>query len=421
LKRSRLEPPDTVEPEIGGAQMRDRGEADTNRLPGGRPSVSVSRKAWRRLHPWIFSNEVRQVEGKPGSGDVVAVTERGRHIGSAIYSPHSLIRARLFTADDQDLDFDFLTRVLAVALHKRREWFPDEQDYRLAHGESDGLPGLVVDKFGEHLVLQVYAQGFESRLDVVVAALREQFKVESVTAKNDFALREVEGLPRYERVLFGTVPDCVTMNEGGSRFQLDITGGQKTGFYLDQRPNRARVRDLASGRSVLDVFSYSGGFSVNAALGGARSVLAVDSSATACELVTRNAGLNGVGDRVRTRCGDAFEVLRGLNSEGQHFDLIVVDPPAFAKSQRDRPKAIRGHRDVNLLAMRLLKPGGILLSCSCSHHISWDDLADALAQASQACASRFRIIERGGQSPDHPVLLNMPESEYLRSYLLQLI
>jgi 23S rRNA (cytosine1962-C5)-methyltransferase len=320
-----------------------------------------------------------------------------------------------------ELDTALLTERISAASGFRRRALPAEQDYRLVFGESDGLPGLTIDKYGNHFVLQVYVAGMERRLEQVAAALRGLFAVESIYLKNDISLRELEGLERYERLLSGTLPNRVTLSENGAVFVTDIKAGQKTGFYFDQRVNRARIRNLSAGKSVLDVFSYSGGFAANAALGGAASVLAIDSSSPACELVKENAEANRVGERVRTRCCDAFDILRELRTDGQRFDLVVVDPPSFAKGRRDKARAMKGYRDINLQAMRLLNPGGLLLTCTCSHHISWSDLAQVLTEASQACNRGFRVADRVGQGPDHPQLLHMPESEYLRSYLLQLI
>ena len=385
------------------------------------PALTVVRKARRRLHPWVFSNEVRRVEGEPGPGDIVRVIEKGRLVGKAMYSPHSLIRARLFTQEDRDLDAALLVERIRTAWRLRQDWLDPEQDYRLVFGESDGLPGLTVDKYGNHFAVQAYAAGMERRLDLITAALREVFPVESVFAKNDIGLRAYEDLERYERLLFGSLPENVTLSEGGALFQADIRSGQKTGFYFDQRLNRARVRGLSAGRTVLDVFCYTGGFTVNAALGGAECVLAIDSSANACELVRVNSRLNQVEQRVEVVCADAFEALRKLNQESRRFDIVVVDPPPFARGQRDRLRAMRGYRDINLQAMKLLNPGGFLLTCTCSQHISWSDLTEFLIEASQACGRSFRVRDRLGQGPDHPLLLHMPESEYLRSYLLQLI
>lgn len=245
----------------------------------------MSRRAARRLHPWVFSNEVRRVEGKPGPGDVVRVFDKGGYVGNAIYSPHSLMRARLYSVEDRELDTALLTARISAAFELRRHALPAEQDYRLVFGESDGLPGLTIDKYGNHFVLQAYAAGIEQRLEQIATALRSRFTVESVFLKNDISLRELEGLERYERLMFGNLPDRVTVTENRAVFRADIRTGQKTGFYFDQRLNRARIRDLSAGKAVLDVFSYTGACSINAALGGAAGVLAIDSSAPACELV----------------------------------------------------------------------------------------------------------------------------------------
>jgi 23S rRNA (cytosine1962-C5)-methyltransferase len=382
--------------------------------------IRIARRAARRQHPWVFSNEVLSVSGRPAAGDAVVVIERDRLAGSAIYSPHSLIRGRLFTSERRELDLEFVNERLTAAVRRRSEWLPAEQDYRLVHGESDGLPGLVIDRYGRHFALQAYSAGMDRRLPLIIDGLRSLLDVQAIWAKNDFALRDLEGLPRSESVLLGSTSGEVLVSEGGVRFRVDIAGGQKTGFYFDQRVNRGRIRSLSAGKSVLDLFAYSGGFAVNAAVGGAERVTAIDSSEPACELAVENAALNGVAGRIVVQCRDAFDAVRELHSEKKMFDLIIVDPPAFARSQRDKPRALRGYRDVNLQAMRLLAPGGILLSCTCSQHVSWTDLAEVLIQAAQASRREFRIIERNGQGPDHPVLLHMPESDYLRSFLIQL-
>jgi len=385
------------------------------------PALTIVRKASRRLHPWVFSNEVRRVDGQPGPGDIVHVIEKGRLVGNAIYSPHSLIRARLYSQDDRDLDAPLLIGRIRTAWRLRQAWLNREQDCRLVFGESDGLPGLTIDKYGNHFAVQVYAAGMECRLDLITAALREVFSAESVFARNDISLRVHEGLERYERLLYGSLPEGVTLSENGVVFQADIRSGQKTGFYFDQRLNHARVRVLSPDRTVLDVFCYTGGFAVNAALGGAGHVLAIDSSASACGAVRVNSRLNQMEQKVEVLCADAFEALRKLNQEHRRFDLVIVDPPPFARGRLDRRPAMAGYRDVNLQAMKLLNPRGFLLTCTCSHHVSWSDLTEFLIEASQACGRSFRIVERLKQSPDHPLLLHMPESEYLRSYLLQLV
>jgi 23S rRNA (cytosine1962-C5)-methyltransferase len=384
-------------------------------------AVFAERRKSRRLHLWVFSNEVARVEGNPGPGDVVSVHDHGTFTGNAIYSPHSLIRARIFSSDRRDLDQPLLKQRIQGALDYRRRVLPEENDFRLVYGESDMLPGLVIDKYGDHLALQVYAAGMEQRLDRIVAALRELFPVASVYARNSFRLREHEGLPQYEKPLAGAPPDSALIREQGVRFNVDVTHGQKTGFYFDQRITRRRVRALSAGRSVLDLFCYSGGFAVNAALGGATSVLAVDSSEPAIALGRRNAELNGVGERVQFNVADVSRSLRTLNSEKRKYDLIVLDPPPLAQRAKDKPKGLRAYRDLNYQAMKLLSPEGILVTCSCSHHVSWQDLLGAALQAAQGCGREFRVLERIGAGPDHPVLLSMPETEYLRCYVLQAV
>jgi 23S rRNA (cytosine1962-C5)-methyltransferase len=291
----------------------------------------------------------------------------------------------------------------------------------LLHGESDQVPGLVVDKYGAHFVVRAYASGIGRRLEQTVEALRALFPVESVSAASDFRLREEEGLEIPDQILFGSVPATQTIHEGGVAFSVDLQAGQKTGFYFDQRITRRQVRELSPGRSVLDVFCYTGGFALNAALGGAREAIAIDSSEPACAAVKINAELNGVGERVVPMHGDGFTLLRRLNAEGRKFDLIVLDPPPFVKRLRELRDGLKAYRDINYQAMKLLAPGGALVSCSCSHHVTWGDLIEVLGQAAQGCGREFQVMERIGAGPDHPVLLNMPETEYLRCYRLDTV
>ena len=384
------------------------------------PVIHARRWKSHRQHLWVFSSEVESVEGAPTQGDVVRIFDHGVFVGNAVYAPHSLIRARIFSREDRDLDCDLLVERLRAALMLRRNHLPGENDFRLLYGESDMVPGLVIDKYGDNFVIQVFSAGMERRLDLALAALQRLFPVQSVYAKNDFRLRTVEGLPEYEKVLLGTVPETVVINENGAKYLIGVMGGQKTGFYFDQRVTRSRVRALSQGRSVLDVFCYTGGFAINAALGGAREVLALDGSEAALTLLARNAEANQVGERVKTIRGNAFQLLRDFNQEGRSYDLIVLDPPPFVKRPQEKTQGFKGYRDINYQAMKLLSPNGVLVSCSCSHHMSWQDLLDVLDQASQGCGRSFHILERIGAGPDHPVALAMPETEYLRCCVLEL-
>jgi len=367
----------------------------------------------------VFSNEVTRTEGNPGAGDTVLVYDRKLLVGSGIYNPHSLIRVRLYSDADEELEGGLIRRRMEAALEYRKTMLAGENDFRLMYGESDRMPGLVIDKYGSHFVVQTYALGLDLRQDMVVTALREVFDVTSIVEKNDFRLRDPEGLPRRAGVLFGTPEPRIVISESGTRFYVDVTGGQKTGYYFDHRLTRRKVRQLSAGRKVLDVFSYTGSFAVNAALGGAESVLAVDASAAAATIATDNSVLNGVADKCRFATDNAFTALAEFDAQSRKFDLINLDPPAFIKAQKDKNAGTRGYRQINAMAMKLLPEGGILVSSSCSHYLFWQDLLDMLVTASQDAGRSFTIIDRTTQGPDHPVLLSMPESEYLRGFILQ--
>ncbi|MEO0084897.1 MAG: class I SAM-dependent rRNA methyltransferase, partial [candidate division WOR-3 bacterium] len=372
----------------------------------------------RKNHPWVFSNEVKRVVGKPEIGDVVFVYDHNKFIGSGLYNPHSLIRVRLFSNQKQDLTKEFLIKQIEKAYNYRKTVLVNEDDFRLVYGESDGIPGLVLDKYQNHFALQTYAAGMDKRQDLVISALAELFPVECVIEKNDFRLRELEQLPKREGIIYGT-PKPVIISENGIKYQVNIQEGQKTGFYYDQRLTRAKVRALAKDKDVLDVFCYTGGFSLNAALGGAKSVLGIDASASAIQLAEENAKLNKLNKLCKFMVADAFTALRTFVRERKKFDLIILDPPPFFKSLKEKPQGLKGYKDINLQAMKLLTEGGILVSSTCSHYLFWQDLLDVLCQAAQDVNRSFKIIDRTTQGPDHPVLLNMPESEYLRCYFLQ--
>ncbi len=382
--------------------------------------IHISRKRSRAQHAWVFSNEVQRTEGNPGPGDLVLVLERGRPVGSAVYSPHSLIRARLYSNRNEELDQELLKRRIDAAWNCRREWLPGEKDCRLVYGESDQVPGLVVDKYDDHFVVQTYCLALDLRLEMVVNALRELFDVACVFEKNDFRLREPESLPRREGVLHGSPRPDVIISESGVRFRVDIAAGQKTGYYFDHRMTRRKVREMASGKSVLDVFSYTGSFAINAALGGAARVLAIDGSEPACHTARLNAELNGVGDRCEFAVADAFRALAQMVREGTRFDVVCLDPPAFIKRRHERDAGLRGYRNINALGMKLLAEGGVLVTSSCSHYLFWQDLLDVLVGAAQDAGRSFTITDRSTQGPDHPVLLSMPESEYLRCFVLRM-
>lgn len=384
-------------------------------------AVFVTRKRSRGRHAWVFSNEVQRTEGNPGPGDTVRVYDRSKFLGSGLYNPHSLIRIRLYSDEDEELNVEFVKKRLKAAYEYRVAHLPGESDFRLAYGESDRIPGLVVDKYGTHFIIQTYAAAMDLRKDLIVQALLELFHCESVYEKNDFRLREAEGLERREGVLYGKVPERVVISENGAKFYVDLARGQKTGYYFDQRVTRRKVREMVQGKSFLDVFSYTGGFAINAALGGARRVVAVDGSIPAINLAEANAELNGVSGLCRFEVAEAFKYLGTLARSGERYDVICLDPPAFIKSRKERDSGIKGFRVINALAMKALPASGTLVTCSCSHYLFWQDMIDMLAAAAQEAGRNFVVLDRITQGPDHPVLLAMPESEYLRCFVLRVL
>ncbi len=380
--------------------------------------VLVIRKKNRRQHPWVFSNEIKKIEGKPKKGDSVLVYEHDNFIGSGLYNPNSLITIRIYSKIEQDLDKNFFVERITKALDVRKASFPNEQDFRLVFGESDGVPGLVLDKYQKSFALQTYTAGMDMRQNLIVEAMRDVMTVACVIEKNDFRMRDIEKLERREGVIYGT-PERVIISENGTKYYVNIQEGQKTGFYYDQRITRNKVRLLSKNKNILDVFCYTGGFALNSGLGEAKSVLGIDASETAIKLSEENAGLNKLENLCKFQTADAFVFLREMFREHRRFDLIVLDPPPFFKTQKEKKRGLRGYKDINLQAMKLLTEGGILVSCTCSHYFFWQDLLDVLSQAAQDIGRSFKIIDRTTQGPDHPVLLNMPESEYLRCFFLE--
>ncbi len=385
-----------------------------------RPAVHILRRKQRRQHPWVFSNEVVREEGNPSPENSVRVYERGRFVGSGLYNRHSLIRVRLYSDSDEEIDRELLRKRITAAWRYRQQVLPTESDFRLVYGESDRLPGLIIDKYGRHFVVQAYSAGMDCRLEQVIQVLTDLFDVTAVLEKDDLYQREFEGLGRRERLLYGAVEPEVFVSDSGAKFRVSIDAGQKTGYYFDHRLTRQRIRELANRRSVLDLFSYTGSFAVNAALGRACRVTAVESSAAACELAVENARLNGVAELCEFIEADVFDYMTQEERTGRRYDLVSLDPPSFIRRSRDKTVGLRRYRAVNRLAMRLLAPEGILITSSCSHHLFWHDMLDMLIGAAVDAGRSFIILDRIVQGPDHPVLLTVPETEYLRGFILRL-
>ncbi len=381
----------------------------------------VIRKKSRQGHYWLFSNETRRVEGNPSAGDTILVYERGKLIGSGFYNPNSLIQIRLYSRQNEEFNLEFIKQKINQAYQYRKRVLPEEEDFRLVFGESDSLPGVVVDKYGDHFTLQTFTLSTDLRKDLIGQALQELFPVKSIYEKNDFRIRDIEKLPRKEGLLFGEIKDNVIFQENNAKFYVDIKSGQKTGYFFDQRITRAKVRALSKDKNILDIFCYTGGFSINAALGEAKSVFGIDESASAINLAYENAKLNKVQDICQFEIGDAFKILPDYVKEKRKYDLIIVDPPSFIKSIKEKKQGIKGYQEINRQAMKLLNDNGILVSATCSHYVSWQDLLDILTKSAQDVQRSFRIIDRTTQGPDHLIILNMPETEYLRCYFLEVI
>lgn len=384
------------------------------------PALRLKRNEDRRLHAghlWIFSNEV-DIQQTPlnkfKAGEFVRVlAHNDRALGLAYVNPQSLICARLLETWTIP-DAAWLAARLSKALQLRERLYPQPY-YRLAYGESDGLPGLVVDRYGSACVVQIGTAGMEQLKPQIQSALAQVVRCEALLFKNDGPVREMEGLPSYVEVGMGRFDQSTGVVEDGLEFQAPLAEGQKTGWFFDQAANRrALTKYVRKGARVLDVFSYVGAWGVRAARSGAGEVLCVDSSAPALQLAASNAERNQV--QVGTRKGDAFDVLEELAKERGRFDVVIVDPPAFAKRKKDVPKALAAYKRLNQLAMQLTAAEGILVSCSCSYHVSSDELQDAVAKAARSADKHIQILEAGGQAPDHPVHPAIPETRYLKAY-----
>ncbi len=385
-------------------------------------------KSLLRLHPWVYSGAIDKLFGSPASGDTVEVrASDGRFLAWAAWSPQSQIRARVWSFEEPDRPGPELLRGrIEHALALRRALAPQDaprQDaaLRLVHGEADRLPGLIVDRYGDTLVAQVLSAGIERWRDLLADSLIEKTGCARIYERSDAEVRELEGLPARTGAMRGDAPTVpLEIVEHGLRYAVDVIGGQKTGFYLDQRDNRRRIRELASGRDALNCFCYTGGFSLAALAGGAPSVVSIDSSGPALELARRNAQENGF-DASRTEWieADVFRYLRDARSQGRSFDLIVLDPPKFAPTERHAPAAARAYKDINLNALKLLRPGGLLATFSCSGGVSADLFQKIVAGAAADAAASATLLERFHAAPDHPVLLEFPEGEYLKGLLLR--
>jgi len=384
-------------------------------------SVTISRRGAERLergHPWIYRGDVEKAPASLGGGEVVTMKDgRGRFLGQAFWSSRSKIALRAVTREDEPVDAAFFERRLKTALALREQLFPGAPSARLVHGEADLLPGLVIDRYGEVAVLQTLVPATDQRKELLADLVREACRLSAVVERNDVKVRELEGLPLVKGVLRGTAPGPLEYREGLARMRLDVLGGQKTGAFLDQRENRLRVGEYASG-TCLDCFSYAGAFALQM-IPRAKRVVAVEMQASAAALLRENVGLNHA-DNLEVVEANAFDYLRDASEHEPEFDLVVLDPPAFAKNKDALKAARRGYKEVNLRAMLVLKPGGLLVSASCSYHLSEEMLEEIILDAARDAGRPAQVLERRGAARDHPVLLGVPETRYLKCFVVRL-
>lgn len=394
--------------------------------PAARPQVTLLPGGHRRAesgHPWIYSNEIAMDAAAKALPPGTIVTLRRadeRPFGVAMFNPHTLIAARLLDRDpNREIGRRFVARRLERALRLRERLY-DAPFYRLVHAEADGLPGLVIDRFGAVLAVQANAAGMDRLIPAITDALRGLLMPQAIVLRNDSAARALEGLPPETRVAFGAIDGPVMIEENGVAFQADVLAGQKTGWFYDQRDNRALVAGLAAGARVLDLYCYSGGFGVAAGCGGADAVLGIDRSEPALALAAAAARHNGVAERCTFRRGDVFAEAASLGAAGERFDIVIADPPPFARAKREVPPALRGYRKLARLAAQLTAPSGFLFVASCSHNVGAAEFTEAVRHGVADAGRGARILRSAGASPDHPVHPALPETAYLKALTLAL-
>lgn len=404
----------------------------------GFPEAVVTKKAEASLkngHPWIYNTEIKELsEGTPNGSIVDVFSEKGSYLGSGFLSEKSKIRIRIISRNANDkFDYAFWKRRIKYAYDYRKTVMGDDfSACRIVFGEADELPGLTVDRYNGILVTQVLSYGMELVKNQVYQALAEVFaedneRIDGIFERNDVAIRELEGMECYKgwyKADFIGIPDSVetVITENGIKYNVDVENGQKTGFFLDQKYNRLAVAKIAKGKTVLDCFTHTGSFALNAAMGGAKHVTAVDVSQTAIDMAIRNAKANGLDDRMDFICTNVFELLPKLAEEKKKpYDMIILDPPAFTKSRGTIGSAERGYKEINYRAMKLLPRGGYLATCSCSHFMDNELFIKMLKSAAKDAGVQLKLIELRRQSPDHPTMMNIPETDYLKFYLFQVI
>ncbi|MEX2090041.1 MAG: class I SAM-dependent rRNA methyltransferase, partial [Bacteroidota bacterium] len=364
-------------------------------------------------HQWVFSNEIKTILGNPEAGDVIELARSdGKFLGQGFYNPHSLIAFRLLSRDHVSITFEFLEERIRQALQLRQRIYPGSETFRVVHGESDFLPGLIIDKYNEFLSIQTLSVGMDRRLSLISDVLDSLFHPKAIVQRNESPLRSLEQLSPEKGVVRGTLGQTI-INENDLKFKVDLLTGQKTGFFLDQRENRKAIRRYARDAVVLDCFCNEGGFALNAAHGGAKSVLAVDISDGAVTNARVNATI-GTAENVSFETADVFEKLKALEETQSRFDMVILDPPSFSRNKKTVATALKGYKEINTRALKLLNPGGFLVTASCSHHVSEDAFLETIEAAGRTSRRLLQLLEYAGAAPDHPTLVAMPETSYLK-------
>ena len=390
--------------------------------PKGVVTLALAKEVAGSGHLWIYAGFVQAVRGQPVSGDVVdVVMPSGRFYARGLYNPSSKIRVRILTFEDEPITPGFWRERIAQAVRLRSRIVRETTAYRLIYGEADRLPGLIVDRYADVLVMQTLSSGMDRRQELLADLLAELSGDVHIYLRNDAKSRALEGLPQVTGFLRGNGKTMVEIREGAARFLVDVARGQKTGWFCDQRENRVAAARFTAEKDVLEVFCHTGAFGIHAALAGARHVEGLDVSEEALVLAREHARLNAVDARCSYRAADAFDELRRLEQAGRQFDVVFLDPPAFARSKQAVPRALAGYKDINLLGLRLTKPEGIIVTSSCSHHVSDADLWNAVGRAAQDARRPVRLLEQRGQASDHPVLASMPETRYLKCFIMQVL
>lgn len=385
-------------------------------------SVRLKKNEERRIkqgHMWVFSNEIdtkaTPLKAFEAGQQVIVEASNGKALGMGYINPKTLICVRMLSRSPKlEMNMKFLKRRIQAAQALRELSF-DAPYYRLVFGDSDGLPGLVIDRFGDVFSVQITTAGMEVVKDDIIQVLDNLYHPTAIMMRNDTKSRELEGLPLYEEVALGALPDEIVIEENGAKFAIPVEGGQKTGWFYDHRMARRRLQEMVKGKRVLDVFSYLGGWGIEAAIAGAESVTCVDASELAINGVERNAELNGVSDKMTLIQGNAFDVLNALKLEEDKYDIVIVDPPAFVKRKKDFKQGSEGYRRINEIAMRVLAPNGVLVSASCSHHMTRDNLLNQVQSAARHIDRTVQLFDQAHQAPDHPVHPAIPETEYLKT------